>query len=39
MSSGGGTGVAKARLAEPGLRWAEHYCYCCYGPVEQKESE
>ena len=32
-----GPGVAEARLAEPGLRWAvEHYC-CCHGGVDQKE--
>ena len=39
MSSGGGPGVAEARLAMPGLRWAVDHCCCCYGRVEQKESE
>ena len=39
MSSGGGPGVAEARLAMPGLRWAEDHCCCCHGDVEQKESE
>ena len=29
-----GTGVASARLAEPGLRWAEDHCCCCYGRAQ-----
>ena len=33
LYSGGGTAVASARLAEPGLRWAEDHC-CCYGRAQ-----